>query len=62
MKNRNLANQKQIRERFNKNIMFMVGITIVNLRTIHEYFPNDKLLDAIGVLEQIKKDSEDDNN
>ena len=61
-KNPNLTNQKQIRERFNKNIMFMVGITIVNLRTIHEYFPNDKLLDAIEVLEQIKKDSEDDNN
>ena len=42
--------------------MFMVGITIFNLKTIHEYFPDDKLLDAIEVLEQIKKDSEDDNN
>jgi len=40
--------------------MFLVGITIFNLRTIVEHFPNDKLLDAIEVLEQIKKDSEDD--
>ena len=42
--------------------MFMVGITIFNLKTIVEHFPNDKLLDAIEVLEQIKKDSEDDND
>ena len=40
----------------------MVGITIYNLKTIVEYFPNDKLLDAIEVLEQIKKGSEDDND
>ena len=62
MKNRNSTNQRQSRERLNKNLMFMVGITIFNLKTIHEYFPDDKLLDAIEVLEQIKKDSEDDNN
>jgi len=62
MKKRNLTNQKQIRERLNKNLMFVVGITIFNLKTIVEHFPNDKLLDAIEVLEQIKKDSEDDNN
>ena len=62
MKNPNSTNQRQSRERLNKNLMFMVGITIYNLKTIVEHFPNDKLLDAIEVLEQIKKDSEDDNN
>ena len=61
-KNPNSTNQKQIQERLNKNLMFVVDLTIFNLRTIVEHFPNDKLLDAIEVLEQIKKDGEDDNN
>lgn len=36
--------------------MFMITVTKHNLKSIHEYFPNDKFLDVIKILEELEKD------
>lgn len=42
--------------------MFMITVTKDNLKSIHEYFPDDKFLDAIKILEELEKDGKDDDN
>ena len=42
--------------------MFMITVTKHNLISIHEYFPNDKFLDVIKILEELEKDGKGDDN
>ena len=45
-----------------KNLMFMITVTKHHLKSIHEYFPDDKFLDVIKILEELEKDGKDDDN
>lgn len=40
----------------------MITATKHNLKTIYEYFPNDKFLDVIKILEELEKDGKDNDN
>ena len=40
----------------------MISVTKYNLKTIYEYFPNDKFLDVIKILEELEKDGKDNDN
>ena len=42
--------------------MFMITVTKHNLKSIYEYFPNDKFLDVIKILEELEKGSNKDDN
>jgi len=42
--------------------MFMITVTKHNLKSIYEYFPNDKFLDVIKILEELEKDGKGDDN
>ena len=40
----------------------MINVTKHHLKSIHEYFPSDKFLDAIKILEELEKDGKGDDN
>ena len=40
----------------------MITMTRYNLKYIYEYFPNDKFLDVIKILEELEKEGEEDDN
>ena len=42
--------------------MFMITVTKHHLKSIQEYFPNDKFLDVIKILEELEKDGKGDDN
>ena len=45
-----------------KNLMFMITSSKHNLKSIYDYFPDDKFLDVIRTLEELEKDGKNDDN